>query len=245
MVRTHHIEHRRLRLHHIRTDSSGICNGIVNARTVAHMLPQKLHADIHQFHRIQRASPLFRRTGRMGSLTRKLILYLNTGIGRPCHDLVAVMRMPGKRRVQILPDTIPRHERLGCAALFSGASVKNHSSGTLCLLQECLHTDCRCHGSRAQKVVPAAMTVPACNKLLLLQTAAFLGQTGKSIILCQNSDNRSTAAEACAEGCLNTCNAFLYLKALLLQSLAIESSRLVFLQRKLGIFPYFIRCARN
>ena len=62
VIRPYHVQNTGTRLNNIRTASARVCNCIMNPRTVTHVLPQKLNADIHQFHRIQCAPSLFRST---------------------------------------------------------------------------------------------------------------------------------------------------------------------------------------
>ena len=123
MVRAHHIKHTGFRLHHIRAASAGIRDRVMDPRLVTHMLPQILHARVHQFHCIQCAASLLRRTGCMGSDSVELVLGLNAGIGRTGRNLIDILRMPGQCRIQIFPDTIPRHKCLGCTALFPRTAI--------------------------------------------------------------------------------------------------------------------------
>ena len=113
MVGTHHIEHAGFGLYHVRAAAAGIGDGIMDARLIAHMLPQILHACVHQFYRIQGAASLLRRACCMGCNAVELILGLNAGIGGTGGYLIDVLRVPGQRRVQTLPDAVPRHKSLG------------------------------------------------------------------------------------------------------------------------------------
>ena len=123
MVGAHHIKHAGLRLYHIGAAAAGIRNRVMYPRLIAHVLPQKLHADIHQLHCIQRAPALFRRPRRMGSKARKLILHLNTGIGGTGAYLIHILRMPGERRVQFFKDAVPRHKGFCRPAFLSRTAI--------------------------------------------------------------------------------------------------------------------------
>ncbi len=98
--------------------------------------------------------------------------------------------------------------------------------GTAGLLQPGLDADRGGQRARAQQIVPAAMAVAAGDKLLLRQTACFLGQAGQRVILGQNADVRPPGAEARGKRSGNTAHAFFNLKALLFQHPAVQGGGL-------------------
>ena len=154
------------------------------------------------------------------------ILHLNTGVGGAGDDLVAVLRVPCQGGVQLTPQAVPRHEGLGCAALLAGAAVERHGAGNTGLFQIGLYPQRSRQRTGAQQIVTAAMAAAAGDKLLLRQTACFLGQAGQGVIFRQNTDVGPPAAKAGGKGSGNTAHVFFNLKALLLQHPAVQGGGL-------------------
>ena len=185
------------------------------------MLPQILHACVHQFYRIQGATSLLRRACCMGCNAVELILGLNAGIGGTGGYLIDVLRVPGQRRVQTLPDAVPRHKSLGSAALFARTAVQDYGAFHLILFQISLHADGCCHSTGTQDVVAASVTAAAFLQRFLFGASSRLRQTGKRVILRQNADHRTSASIACGKRSLNAANALFHMESFLFQHLTV------------------------
>ena len=228
--RTHHVQHLRHRLHHVRRDSACISDRVVDPRRLRHVLPQELHSDVHQLHRVQRAAPQVRTARRVRRDARELVFRLDAGHIRARLHLVGAARMPAQRRIQILPHAVPREERLRCAALLARAAIEDHRSLVARLLQIRLHADRRRHRARAQHVVAAAVAVAAVHHLLALRAAALLGQPRQRVKLAQYADHRLAVAVLGRECRLDSVEARLHLEAQLLQLLHVQRRGLILLQ---------------
>ena len=239
--RTHHVEDGGLRLHHVRADAAGVGDRVVDPRPVAHMLPQELHADIHQLDRVQGAPAPVRVGAGVGRDSVELILHLDAGIGGARIHLAAVLRMPGERRVQALPEPVPGHEGLGRAPLFPGAAKEDDRAGKVSRLKGCLHADGPCQRAGAQQVVPAAVSVSAGHCRVVADGPALLGKPREGVILRQNADHRPAAAEGGRKRGIDTGSPPLHAKALFLQDPAVAVGRLKLLERKLRVFPDPVR----
>ena len=188
----------------------------MDARVVGHMLAQKLHADVHELDRVQRAPAQLRRARRVGGDAVEGVLHLDAGIRAAGDDLVAVLRVPGERGVELLPEAVARHESLGCAALFAGAAVERDGAGAAGLLQPDLDADRGGQRACAQQIVPAAVAGAAGRALRVDQLPALLRETGQRVILGQNADVRPPGAKACGKRGGDAAHALLHAEALLL-----------------------------
>ena len=213
LIRPDHIKDRRVGLHHVRRDPAGIRDGIMDPAVVGHVLPQKLHPDIHEFHRIQRASPVIGVSGGMGRLAPEAIEHLDAGIVCSGFDLVDIARVPAQGGVQLFPQAVPGHESFSRSPLFSRAAEKDHRTGPAAFLQPLLDGAGRGEGAHAKQIVPAAVTVPAGDKGLCLGASGFLAEAREGVKFSQNADHRSAAAEAAAEGRFDPAEFFRHLKA--------------------------------
>ena len=83
----------------------------------------------------------------------------------------------------------------------------------------------------------AAVATAAGNQLLPHQAARLLRQPGQGVILRQDADDRTAAAEAGGEGGGNTADALFHSKALFFQDFAVFGAGLFLLQGQLRIFP--------
>ena len=141
VLRADHVQDRGCALHDVGAAAAGVEDGVVDARIVGHMLAQKLHADVHELDRVQRAPAQLRRARRVGGDAVEGVLHLDAGVRAAGDDLVAVLRVPGERGVELLPEAVARHESLGCAALLAGAAVERDGAGAAGLLQPGLDAD--------------------------------------------------------------------------------------------------------
>ena len=216
VLRADHIQDRGRVLHDVGAAAAGVEDGIVDARVVGHMLAQKLHADVHELDRVQRAPAQLRRARRVGGDAVEGVLHLDAGVRAAGDDLVAVLRVPGERGVELLPEAVARHESLGCAALFAGAAVERDGAGAAGLLQPGLDADRGGQRARAQQIVPAAVAGAAGRALGVDQLPALLREAGQRVILGQNADMRPPGAKARGKRGGDAAHALLHAEALLL-----------------------------
>ena len=91
VLRADHIQDRGRALHDVGAAATGVEDGVVDARVVGHMLAQKLHADVHELDRVQRAPAQLRRARRVGGDAVEGVLHLDAGVRAAGDDLVAVL----------------------------------------------------------------------------------------------------------------------------------------------------------
>ena len=164
-------------LHHVGRDPASVRDGIVDPGLIRHVLPQELDPYVHNLHRVQGGTSLLRVSCRMGCDPLESVLRLDTAVAGTAGDLVAVIRMPGQGAVQLFPDTVPGHEGLGCASLFSGTSEEDHGAAAGRLLRQVLlDPHGRSHGACSQHVVAAAVAVSAGMLLVSYGLPCLLGQ---------------------------------------------------------------------
>ena len=166
----------------------------------------------------------------MGCHAGEFIQHLDAGIVGTGGDLVGLPRMPAERRVQLLPQALPGHIGLAAAALLAGAAVKHHRAGLAALLQIALHRGSCRQGACAQKIVAAAVAVPAGNQGIRAALPCFLAQAGEGVILGQNADDGLALPEAAAEGGVDVAQLLRHLKAQLTQGIAVERCSLELFQ---------------
>ena len=174
MIGTYHIEDACTRLYHVRAASACVCDRIMDPCLVAHMLSQKLHANIHKFYCIKGASSHLRGSCRVRGDSCKLVLCLDTGVGGTGCNFIDVFRMPGKGCVEFFPDSVTRHECLCSTALFSRAAIEDHGSGNVIFLKICFHSKCCRKSSCTKDVMSASMAVTADVDLFSLSCTCFL-----------------------------------------------------------------------
>ena len=185
------------------------------------MLAQELHADVHQLHRVQRTAPVIRIARRVGGFAVEFIQHLYAGVVRTCRVLVHVRRVPRKRRVQRVPRALARHIRLARAALFAGAAEIYHRAGLAAQLQILFHRYRRRKRTRAQQIMPAAVTAAAGNKRSIFLRARRLRQAGQRVELAEDADHRLALAEFAGERGLYPADILLDLEALGAQRIAV------------------------
>ena len=210
------------------------------------MLPQELHPDVHQLHRIQGAAAVVGVARRVGGLPGEFVQHLDAGIVCSGFDLVDIARVPAQGRVQLFPQTVSGHEGLSGAALFSGAAEKDHGSRSSAFLQPGLDGAGRRERADPQQVVTAAVAVSARRHRGRFRCAGLLAEAGERVKLAQDSDHGPAASEAAAEGRGNIAEILRHREAQLPKLSAVELRRPEFLQGQFRVFPDFIRhCAEE
>ena len=230
-VGAHHIQHRGPGLHYIGAAAAGVGHGIVDAGLRLHVLPQELHAEIHQRNGVQRAAAFFGVAGGVGRHPVEGILHLNTGVAGAGGHLVAVIRVPGQRRIQAVPQLFPRHKGLGRAALLAGAAVQHHRTGAPGLLQIMLDAQRGGQRPRPQQMMSAAVAGTAGGQFPTDRAAALLRQSGEGVVFRQNADDRPSRPKGGGKGGGDPADPLLNGKALLPQHPDIQRRRLDLLQR--------------
>ena len=241
MVGAHHIQHAGLGLHHVGAAAAGVGDGVVDPCLIAHVLPQELHADVHQLHSVQGTAAPVGSAGGVGRHAGEVVLRLDTGVGGAGLDFVGVLRVPGDGGIQLLPKAVPGHEGLGGAALLTGAAVEDHGAGSVGGFQERLDPQGRSHGAGTQEIVSAAVAAAAGDPLLPFHAASLLGQAGERIVLRQDADDGASGAVAGGKGRGDVADPLLHGEALFFQDLTIKGGGPGLLQRELRVVPDAVR----
>ena len=208
---------------------------------IAHVLPQELHADVHQLHSVQGTAAPVGSAGGVGGHAGEVVLRLDTGVGGAGLDFVGVLRVPGDGGIQLLPKAVPGHEGLGGAALLTGAAVEDHGAGRVGGFQERLDPQGRSHGAGTQEIVSAAVAAAAGDPLLPFHAASLLGQAGERIVLRQDADDGASGAVAGGKGRGDVADPLLHGEALFFQDLTIKGGGPGLLQRELRVVPDAVR----
>ena len=232
-------------LHHVGAYAACVQNGVMYPCVAGHVLPQELHAHIHQLHCVQRAASPLRRGGCLGRQPVERVDHLDAGVGGAGGHLAAVAGVPRQRRVQPVPQTLPRHIGLGRHALLTGAAVQDDGAAFAGLGQIVLQADGGSHGSRAQQIVAAAVAAAALYQLVVHGAARLLRKAGQRIVLRQQTDDRFAAAEGGGEGGGDAAYTLLHLKALVLQHLDEQGGGFHLLHGQLGVVPDGVRHLRH
>ena len=240
-VGTDHVQDAGLVLHHVGAYAACVQNGVVHPGVAGHMLPQELHAHIHQLYRVQRAAAPLRRGGCLGRQPVERVDHLDAGVGGAGSHLAAVAGVPRQRRVKAVPQALPSHIGLGRHALLAGAAVQDDGAAFSGLGQIVLQADGGGHGPRAQQIVAAAVAAAALHQFVVRGAARRLRKAGQRIVLRQQANDRPTAAEGGGEGGGDAAYALLHLKALSLQHLDEQGGGLYLLHGQLGIVPDGVR----
>ena len=153
---------------------------------------------------------------------------------------IAYTRVPGIAGIQIVEVAVPGQEHLAPAGFLCRTAIVPDGTAQAVLFHVVLGGNSGCHSAGAQSIVSAAVTGTALDDFLVLPAAGFLAQAGKGIKLTQDTDDRLTAAPGSDKRCGNAIHAFLYLKALFLQSLDENGSGFGFVEVQLRHGPYFI-----
>ena len=237
LVGADHVEHRGVRLHDVRRHAARVRDGVVDAAVVGHVLAQKLYADVHKLHGVERAAPVVRVSGGVRGNAVEFIEHLNARVVRAGGYLVRVGRVPGERGVEPVPEPFTRHIRLGCAALLAGAAEENDGTGLSARGEIFLYRRSRGERTGAEQVVPAAVAVPAGGDALRFGNAALLRKTGERVKLAENADHRMTGAVGAGKRRFNAAKVLLHREAQLFQRVRIERRGFEFLERKLRLVP--------
>jgi hypothetical protein len=116
--------------------------------TAYHVLAQEVDTDVHEFGRIERASPLFRRRSCVcrPSLEREVKLIDCKGFAHP--DAVCVARVPGQDRVNVVEYTGPCHKGFPVSAFLGRTTKQPYCPWQRALFKNLLDTDSSCNSSR-------------------------------------------------------------------------------------------------
>ena len=166
----------------------------MHARAVGHMFAQVVDADVHQFDRIQRGPPQFRRPGCMRSLAVEG--EVDPGIGQRTGLVHAGEGrwMPGDRRVHIIEEPLAHHISLGRATFLGRAAVVANAPLDAILSHPVLDGGCGQKRGRPKQVVPTPMAIAAFFKRPVLGNTGFLAQIRQRIKLAQDRDNGAVIA---------------------------------------------------
>src|SRR5688572_2095743 len=111
----------------------------MDAGRARHMLSHIVDADIHEFHRIEGASPQMRRCRRMGGAPAEVKIDLVAGQRDWVIDACKRCRMPGYRNVDVVENSCPYHEALGGSSLLGRTAVVADASLETMSFQIILH----------------------------------------------------------------------------------------------------------
>ena len=100
--------------------------GIVHAHLRGHMLPQIVHAHIHQLAGVQGAAPQMGSRRRVGAPPAEGKIYADIGVGAVALDRIAVSRMPGKTGIHILEIAVPGQKHFRPSGFLTGAAKHLH-----------------------------------------------------------------------------------------------------------------------
>ena len=201
--------------------SAGIGDGVVDAGGNGDVLPQELHADVHQLQGVQGAAPQLGGQGGVGGYATEVVTDLVVG-GRALRgDHVDVGGVPAEGQVQTVEHAGPGHKAFAGAALLCGAAEEFDRARHAGLLQVLLHRNGGGQGAYAKQVMSAAVAGSARNDGLLFAETRLLAESGEGVKLSQKADHRAAAAKGPGKGGLDTGQIFFYQKALLSQGLAV------------------------
>ena len=237
LVGADHVEHRGVRLHDVRRHAARVRDGIVDAAVVGHVLAQKLHADVHKLHSVERAAPVVRVSGGVRGNAVEFVEHLNAGVVRAGGYLVRVGRVPGERGVEPVPEPFTRHIRLGRAALLAGAAEEKDGTGLSARGEIFLYRRSRGERTGTEQIVAAAVAVPAGGDALRFGNAALLRKTGERVKLAEDADHRMAGAVGAGKRRFNAAEVLLHREAQLFQRVRIERCGFEFLERKLRLVP--------
>ena len=125
------------------------------------------------------------------------------GIVAAAADCVLVARMVGQAAIQVVEDAGSCHIGLTGQVLLCRTGIEAQGTGEIFLLHgihqsgECQYTGC------TQQVMTAGVTVSTRLQRVLNSQAGLLAQTGQSIELTQNTDDRLAAAILSDESSFN------------------------------------------
>ena len=122
------------------------------------MLPQIVHAHVHQLAGIQSAAALLRSAGGVRAAAFKI--KANRVIGNGSREIgISVLGMPGKAQIQPVKAVALGHKSFSKTCFFCRTAKKLHRSGKALLLQIFFHHQSGSYCSGSQSAVPAAMAV--------------------------------------------------------------------------------------
>ena len=181
-------------LHHVGRNAAGVEQGIMDAGIARHVLAHVVDADIHQFHRVERAAAEMRRGGGMRGAAGKDEVGAGVGERGRHHDFPEAGGMPGQRDVGVGENSGAHHEGFCRAAFLGGAAVIAHAPGHLVGGQPILHGGGGQQRGRAQQIVAAAMAVAAGLDRLRLGDAGLLAEAGQGVVFAEEGDHRPAFA---------------------------------------------------
>ena len=231
------IQRGRVGLHDVGRVSAGIRNGIMDSGCRRHVLPEKLHPDVHQLQRVKRAPSRLRRRRRMGRLAGEAVADDIIRQNRPGRHHVAGVRMPAEGGVQLIKAALARHKGLSGAALLGRAAEEDHGSRLPLCFQRVLEADSTHERADAEQVVAAAVSVSAVFKGFLHGDARLLAQAGKRVVLSEKADHGLPASPLGAERCFQPCDADGHSKAFSLEKSGIILGRLLLSKADLRVIP--------
>ena len=156
-----------------------------------HVLAHVVHADAHQFDRVQCAAPqLRRRRGVRGSAVKRKI---DAGVGQRQRrvDAGERCRMPGDRDIHVAERTGAGHEAFRRTTFLGRAAVVADAALDAVGFQVVLHRRGGEQGGGAEQVVAAAMAETGTRQRFLFRDAGLLRQAGQRVVFAEDGDHRA------------------------------------------------------
>ncbi len=194
------IAHAGMGLHHVGGDAAGVEQGIMDAGVARHVLAHVVDADIHQFHRVERAAAEMRRGGGMRGAPGEDEIGARIGQRRRHHHFPEAGRVPGDGDVGVVEGARAHHEGFRRAAFLGRAAVIAHAARHLVGGKPVLHGGGGEQRGRAEQIVAAAMAMAAGLDRARLRHAGLLAETGQRVIFAEEGDDGTALAPFAHQG---------------------------------------------
>ncbi len=188
------VAHPGMGLHHVRRDAAGIEQRIVHAGIARHVLAHVVDADIHQFHRVERAAAELGGSCGMRGAAGEDEVGAGVGERRRHRHLPEAVRMPGDGDVGVLEGATAHHEGFCRAAFLGGTAVIAHTARHLVGGQPVLHGGCGKQRGGAEQIVAAAMTMAAALHRAMFGDSGLLAEAGQRVIFAEEGDHGTAFA---------------------------------------------------
>src|SRR5471032_1443145 len=150
--------------------------------------------------------------------------------------------MPAQRDVEVIEQSLARHERLAGSGFLGGATVEPHRGADIVCGKVISRGNCGEMCACAEQMMAAAVSVgvDSVSGRYAGQRSAFLAQSGQSIVLTEKADDRAATARLCHKRCRQSRYATRHAKPFLLEQRRMQFGRAIFAVSHLGMRPDFI-----
>ena len=200
------------------------------------VLPEVIHAHVHQHHAVEGAASLVRHGRGMGGHAVEVHLEGVERERRTVPDQVRCAGMPGDGGVEVVEDAVARHEHLAHHLLFRGTAVVPDRAADAIPFHRALQGLYRTQARRAEEVVAAAVAGTARFDGFPLR-GNRLRQAGQCIVLAQEPDDRISRAPGGDEGRFHPAGAPLDGETVRFQLRCLQFRRVGLLHRDLRMVP--------